>query len=92
MPVYVAEPVLPYPPMAVSVGSFFDRFGPDKLTVLADPTPLVQALIKDVSVRRWIDLARPDVEAGIDMLINMGHTSLDKDAILSSDIREDERP
>ena len=40
----------------IYVGSFFDRFGAYKLPILASQDALVQAIIKDCTVRRYIDL------------------------------------
>ena len=56
----------------IDVGPFFDRFGPAKMAVLAHPDALVQALVKDLQVRKWIDLKRADVAQGIDLLIAKG--------------------
>lgn len=40
----------------IGVGSFYDRFGAYKLAILASADPLVQAIIKDSSVRKYLDL------------------------------------
>ena len=40
----------------IYVGAFFDRFGDDKLAILASDNAIVQALIKDASVRAYIGL------------------------------------
>lgn len=40
----------------INVGPFFDRFGQWKLPILSSSDPLVQAVIKDCSVRKYIDL------------------------------------
>ena len=40
----------------IHVGPFFDRFGAFKIPILASTDPLVQALIKDATVRKYIDL------------------------------------
>ena len=40
----------------IGVGPFYDRFGAYKLAILASADPLVQAIIKDSSVRRYLDL------------------------------------
>ncbi len=45
----------------ISVGSFFDRFGVNKWPILADTNPIVQALIKDCSVRKYINLNDPQL-------------------------------
>lgn len=49
----------PEPPAAawyINVGPFFDRFGAYKLPILSSSDALVQAVIKDSSVRKYIDL------------------------------------
>lgn len=75
----------------ISVGAFFDRFGAAKYAILADTAPAVQALIKDASVRQFIDLDRVDLPAGLQMLVDAGHT-IDPAAILSAPIESWERP
>ena len=40
----------------INVGPFFDRFGAYKLPILASADAYVQAVIKDSSVRMYIDL------------------------------------
>lgn len=61
-------------PRHISVGAFYDRFGAAKYGILADTNPMVQALIKDTSVRKYIDLDRPDLLAGLQLLVNAGHS------------------
>lgn len=67
-------PAPPQPPdpaeWLIDVGPFFDRFGASKWSVLAHTDATVQALVKDLQVRKWIDLQRPDVAQGIDLLIS----------------------
>ena len=48
-------------PRHISVGAFFDRFGPAKWAILADGAFAVQAVVKDTSVRKYIDLDNPDL-------------------------------
>lgn len=57
----------------ISVGSFFDRFGEHKWGILSDANPLVQALIKDCSVRKYIDLDDPQLLNGLLLLNQAGH-------------------
>lgn len=59
----------------VYVGAFFDRFGPAKIAILADTDPLVQAVIKDASVRKYIDLLgrRDELVQVIGLLQSKGH-------------------
>jgi len=40
----------------IHVGPFYDRFGTFKLPILASTDPYVQAVIKDTTVRKYIDL------------------------------------
>lgn len=80
-------PVLRY----ISVGAFFDRFGPFKWAILADTNPGVQALIRDCSVRKYIDLDNPALPYGLDMLIAAGFT-IDKTAIITDEILPSEEP
>lgn len=75
----------------ISVGSFFDRFGPLKWAILADPNLGVQAVIKDCSVRKYIDLDNPDLPRGLDILVAAGH-NIDSYAIINSIITPNELP
>ena len=49
------------PEWFIDIGAFYDRFGAEKMNVLTSSNVVVQAIIKDVSVRKWIDLNRVDV-------------------------------
>lgn len=59
----------PAPPIAppavwewyIDIGPFFDRLGAQKLAVLSSVDSTVQAILRDVQVRKWVDLKRPDV-------------------------------
>lgn len=54
-----AEPVVPAhraEDWYIGVGPFYDRFGAYKLAILASADPLVGAIIKDSSVRKYLDL------------------------------------
>jgi hypothetical protein len=75
----------------ITVGAFFDRFGEQKWPILADTNPSVQALIKDASVRKWINLDDPQVLAGLQMVQAAGH-DIDPDAIINAPIQPNERP
>ena len=89
----VPAPVVNPTEWLINVGPFFDRFGPAKLAVLAHTDPLVQALIKDLQVRVWIDLQRADVAQGIDLLISKGVPGVNaalKTAILTTPVAPDE--
>ena len=56
----------------IDVGPFFDRFAGAKMALLTSANATVQALVKDLQVRKWIDLQRADVASGIDALIALG--------------------
>ena len=91
-PVFVHAPVAPAaPPRHISVGAFFDRFGPAKWAILADATPTVAAVVKDASVRKYIDLDSADLPAGIALLQQAGH-DVDVQAIITAPVQEGERP
>ena len=67
--------VLPLPPAAPSVyqwyldiGDFFDRFGEAQMPALLSTDPTVQALIKNIQSRKWVDLQRADVAAALDYM------------------------
>lgn len=77
-------------PRHISVGAFFDRFGVDKWAILADQTPSVKAVVQDASVRNFIDLDRPDLPAGLQVLVDAGH-AIDAQAILGAEIQPQER-
>lgn len=85
------EPVSVPLPRHISVGAFFDRFGPLKWAILADTTPTVKAVVQDASVRKYIDLDRADLPAGLQVLIDAGH-AIDSAAILGAEIQPKELP
>ena len=85
-----APPAVPAP-RRISVGAFFDRFGPLKWAILADQTPSVKAVVQDASVRKFIDLDRPDLPAGLQVLVDAGH-AIDAQAILGAEIQPQELP
>lgn len=75
---YEAVSILPVADPArwrIYVGPFFDRFGAHKLAILSDPDPVVQAVIKDASVRSYIDLLgrRDELLQVIGLLNAKGH-------------------
>jgi hypothetical protein len=78
-------PPPPYKPedWHIGVGPFWDRFGAYKIGILASADPVVQAIIKDSSVRKYLDLKgrRADLEGALNVLIAKGFP-LDKAAIL----------
>ena len=75
----------------ISVGAFFDRFGPLKWAILADTAPTVQAVVRDASVRKFIDLDNPDLPAGLQILVAAGHP-IDAAAIVEAPIQPEELP
>lgn len=77
----------------IDIGPFFDRFGPAKMPLLMSSNATVQALVKDLQVRKWIDLQRADVGAGIDALIALGVPGVDADqkaAVLTTPVTAEE--
>lgn len=75
----------------ITVGALFDRFGAAKWAILADGNPGVQAVVKDASVRSYIDLDNPDLPAGLAIVKNAGH-NIDPDAIINAPVQDKERP
>lgn len=91
---YAEPPAPPAPPPAprlVTVGAFFDRFGPLKWEILADQSPLVQAVIRDAQVRRHIDLSNPDLPGGLAILQSAGH-QIDAEAVIDAPVQSHELP
>lgn len=84
------SPVAPLP-RRISVGAFFDRFGSEKWQILADQSPAVQGVIKDASVRAYIDLENPDLPAGLAIIQAAGH-SIDPSEIIDAEIWQNELP
>lgn len=78
-------------PRHITVGAFFDRFGAEKWGILADPAPAVQAVVRDASVRRHIDLDNPDLPAGLAIVQAAGH-AIDPQAIIGNPVQPQERP
>lgn len=77
----------------IDIGPFMDRFGASKLAVLASSDATVRALVTDILARKWIDLQRADVAAGIDLLIAAGISGVDgalKAAILTTPVEYEE--
>lgn len=58
----------------IYVGPFFDRFGQYKIPILASTDPVVQALIKDAMVRKYIDLhkRRDEIAQMLEILQSKG--------------------
>lgn len=49
----------------IDLGPFFDRFDTAKMAVLTSADAGVKALVADIQIRKWIDLKRADVAAGL---------------------------
>lgn len=75
----------------ISVGAFFDRFGLFKWPILADQTPQVKAVVQDAAVRKFIDLDRADLPAGLQIIADAGH-AIDAAVILGAPVQPDELP
>lgn len=75
----------------ISVGAFFDRFGPQKWAILASNDASVRAVIADASVRKFIDLDNTDLPAGLAILQAAGF-GIDPEAIVSDPILANELP
>lgn len=73
------------------MGAFFDRFGPLKWEILADQSPLVQAVIRDAQVRRHIDLDNPDLPGGLAILQGAGH-QINAEAVIDAPVQPQEVP
>lgn len=90
----LAEPV-PEPEIVVvrhiSVGAFYDRFGAAKWSILSDESPQVRAVVRDASVRKYIDLDNVDLPAGLAILQAAGH-DIDPAAIMDAPIQPHELP
>lgn len=88
------EPTPPDPTeWLIDIGPFFDRFGPAKLAVLSSSDAIVRALVTDLQVRKWVDLTRPDVAQGIDLIIAAGIQGVDaalKAVILTTPVAPEE--
>lgn len=58
-----APPPAPVDPCLnfIDIGPFYDRFGAAKMPVLMSADSAVQAIIADLNIRKWVDLARADV-------------------------------
>jgi len=81
----------PKSPRYISVGAFYDRFGAAKYAILADESPEVRAVVRDASVRKYIDLDNPALPAGLAKLQAAGH-DIDPALILGDPILAEELP
>lgn len=80
-------------PRYIAVGSFFDRFGTQKWPILSSVDVVVQALVKDCTVRTktGINLDAPDVLGGVKLLQSKGF-AITVAAVIDAPVRESERP
>lgn len=87
-----AEPETTDADWRIYVGAFFDRFGSEKISILSSEDAVVQALIKDASVRQYIGLRerRDELAQMIGVLVAKGFT-LDVAAILDTEPTDAER-
>ena len=80
-------PPAPAPaPRHISVGAFYDRFGAAKWGILASADPGVTAVIKDASVRKFIDLDNPALPMGI-AIIQAAGFEIDGAAIIDAPVQ-----
>lgn len=86
-----SEGPTPTAPRRISVGAFYDRFGAAKWAILADESPQVRAVVRDASVRSFIDLDNPDLPAGLAILQAAGH-DIDPAAIIDAPVLPAEVP
>lgn len=49
----------------IDIGPFFDRFGAAKMAVLTSADAGVQAILKDVQIRKWLDLKLPELAQSV---------------------------
>lgn len=55
----------------IDKGSFFDRFGVAKIPVLMCTDPTVQAMLKDISNRWWVDLRDPNIATALSFMVGV---------------------
>ena len=73
----------------ISVGAFYDRFGAAKWGILASADPGVTAVIKDASVRKFIDLDNPALPMGI-AIIQAAGFEIDGTTIIDAPVQPGE--
>lgn len=75
----------------IYVGAFFDRFGEEKLNILASDDPIIQAAIKDCSVRQYIDLCgcKAEMQSLLQYMFSKGF-NIDVNTILNLVPTQDE--
>ena len=87
-----AEPETTDADWRIYVGAFFDRFGSEKIGILASEDAVVQALVRDASVRQYIGLREryDELAQMIGVLVAKGFP-LDAAAILDTEPTDAER-
>jgi hypothetical protein len=69
--IYCAQPEDPCL-WLIDLGPFFDRFGPAvSMEVEMSTNATVQAVLRNFSRRKWIDLRDPRVASGIDLIASV---------------------
>ena len=87
-----AEPAPNPTEWLIDIGPFFDRFGAAKMAVLTSADAGVQAILKDVQIRKWLDLKLPDLVQSVAYVGTKvpGVTAKLQDAILNTPVAEAE--
>lgn len=87
------EPVVAEPAASwlISLGAFYDRMGSLAIPILADADSTTQAFVKYIAPRPYINLQRPDLADGLDLLISKGY-AVDKTSILGTPCQAGEEP
>ena len=76
----------------IDVGPFFDRFGAAKMSVLTSADVGVQAILKDIQVRKWLDLKLPEVTQSVQYVASKVDAVTPEivDSILNTPVSENE--
>lgn len=89
------EPPAPAAPVwewYIDIGPFFDRFGAAKMAVLTSVDAGVQAILKDVQIRKWLDLKLPEVTQSVQYVASKVDAVTPEivDSILNTPVSENE--
>ena len=76
----------------IDIGPFFDRFGAAKMPVLTSADVGVQAILKDIQVRKWLDLKLPEVTQSVQYVASKVDAVTPEivDSILNTPVSENE--
>jgi hypothetical protein len=76
----------------IDVGPFFDRFGEAAMPVLMSDNAIVKAMLENLRARKWIDLQRPDVAQGVQLIGSVipAVTPEIQASIINTPVRDDE--